>query len=97
LAADFFERFSQYDPSVSDFVKLGSRSDLEVLSFGVREENAPRPSEYFVRSKLLSDGNGQQYVTKKKWRELVDEDVEVDILEYEKRDWEKHALPGEVW
>ncbi|KAK5128891.1 hypothetical protein LTR85_000224 [Meristemomyces frigidus] len=92
LAADVFARFHHYDWSVDGFVKADCGTMLEVVSFGVRERDANLPSpRYFVEAMIVARGRERRSAEKKKLSEFIDENLDITIINYEKREWDKHA------
>ncbi|KAK5741457.1 hypothetical protein LTR17_003892 [Elasticomyces elasticus] len=92
LAADVFGRFRHYDFNTDNFVKddLGCR--LEVVSFGVREHDDRQPSlVHFVEGEITALGRTRLTAERQKLSNLITEDLEVDILNYDARRWSKQA------
>ena len=92
LAGDIFARFRHFDFDIAEFVKEDLGCCLEVVSFGIREgartiqQYAPS-TKYFVESKIVSLNSERRSAEAKELKELTQEDMDVDIVSHEKREW----------
>ncbi|KAK5131442.1 hypothetical protein LTR08_000906 [Meristemomyces frigidus] len=92
LAADIFARYRHYNPEDYAFGKDDLGAMLEIVAFGVRERDSHVPSpRYFVPAKVVSHRRERHTAEKKKISELVDEGLQVDMIDYEARDWNKQT------
>ncbi|KAK4899802.1 hypothetical protein LTR27_003068 [Elasticomyces elasticus] len=91
LAGDIFQRFRHFDFDSRGFVDSDLGCNLEIISFGAREYNSRLPfRKHFVESLVTSLGRTRRTAELQELSVMVLADLEVDIIDYEARRWNKH-------
>ncbi len=95
LSSDIFHRLSCSRQANGDLLKTEQHPALEVVAFGVREiGDKPQVSAYFVRSEIKIPGKTFVSAQCVDLQYLQDQDFDVDILDYEARNFDDALRKG---
>lgn len=91
------QRLAAYIFKEDPIYKASHERKLEVIAFGVRDRSAMLP-KYFVPSEVTAMRRVYKSASPISLRQLLDEDMEVDVLRYEWRDFDHNsrANPSDV-